>query len=34
MTARLARRRIATMLTPKISQISAGTAHPIKPKRG
>jgi hypothetical protein len=22
-----------TMLTPKVSQISAGTAHPNKPKR-
>ena len=24
---------IATMLTPKVSQVTAATAHPIKPKR-
>jgi len=24
---------IATMLTPKVSQLTATTAHPIKPKR-
>ena len=31
---RVGRSRIdARMLTPKVSQISAGTAHPLKPKR-
>ena len=30
MAARVSRRK---MLTPTVSQISAGTAHPVKPKR-
>ena len=33
MTAGVMRSRIVDMLTPKVSQISAGTAHPVKPKR-
>jgi hypothetical protein len=26
-------RRIVSMLTPKVTQLSAGTAHPVTPKR-
>ena len=33
MSAGRARSRIVSMLTPKVSQLSAGTAHPVKPKR-